>query len=253
MKGSDNENIGISGVIEILNCDGYDIDFVKIPLFEISPKKFLIFAKSDFKDNNEKGLINALSNAKRAISNRMDEIIKLSCLQKISSKKRWNIPRKMDKLNTIGIFVPRLLKKNITSKRNLLEHEYIIPVDSQEVEDVIEIAELFLASTEKYVELGLLVAIDFFGHTCVIFNIMSEQIEIYTKKHEEIIDLSHVEENDLMNLAKAITNCKTNETHSYIYEEDTSWDDFYADCVSYSKKRVKFTLELSKSSDEENI
>lgn len=245
MKGSDNENIGISGVIEILNCNGNDVQFVRIPLFEISAKDFLIFAKSDFKDNNEKGLINALSNAKRAISNRMDEMIKLSCLQKISSKKNWNIPTKMDKLSAIGIFVPRLLQRKITSMRNLLEHEYIISKDSQEVEDIIEIAELFLASTEKYVELGLLGAIDLFGHTYVIFNIMSEQIEIYTKKHEEIIDLSHVEENDLMNLAKALTNCKTNETHSYIHEGDTSWDDFYADCISISKMMVKSNFGLS--------
>jgi hypothetical protein len=114
----------------------------------------------------------------------------------------------MDKLSVIGIFVPRLLQRKITSKRNLLEHEYIRPKDSQEVEDVIEIAELFLASTEKYIDFGLLGAIDLLRYNYAIFNIMSEQIEIYTEKHEEIIDLSQVEENDLMNLAKTLTNCK---------------------------------------------
>jgi superfamily II helicase len=240
MKGSENENIGISGVIEILKSKNRDIEFVRIPLFEISAKDFLIFAKSDFKDNDEKGLINALSNAKRAISNRMDEMIKLSCLQKISSKKRWNIPTKMDKLSAIGIFVPRLLQRKITSMRNLLEHEYIRPKDSQEVEDVIEIAELFLASTDKYIEFGLLGAIDLLGYNNAIFNIMSEQIEIYTEKHEEIIDLSQVEENDLMNLAKALTNCKTNET-SYSHYGDMSWDDFYADKVNKNRNYAPYS------------
>lgn len=240
MKGSENENIGISGVIEILKSKNRDIEFVRIPLFEISAKDFLIFAKSDFKDNDEKGLINALSNAKRAISNRMDEMIKLSFLQKISSKKRWNIPTKMDKLSVIGIFVPRLLQRKITSKRNLLEHEYIRPKDSQEVEDVIEIAELFLASTEKYIEFGLLGAIDLLGYNYAIFNITSEKIEIYTEKHEEIIDLSQVEENDLMNLAKTLTNCKTNAT-SYSHHGDMSWDDFYADKVNNSRNYAPYS------------
>lgn len=143
MNGIENENIGISGVIEILKSKDSDVEFVRIPLFEISAKEFLTFAKSDFKDNDEKGLINAISNAKRAISNRMDEMIKLSGLQKISLKNRWNIPTKMDKLSAIGILVPGLLQRKITTMRNLLEHEYIKPKNSQEVEDVIDIAELF--------------------------------------------------------------------------------------------------------------
>ena len=231
MRDFENENIGIIDIIKLLKSKDRDVEFVRIPVFEISAKDFLIFAKSDFKDNDEKGLINALSNAKRAISNRMDEMIRLSCLQEISSKKRWNIPTKMDKLSAIGIFVPRLLQRKITSMRNLLEHEYIRPKDSQEVEDVIEIVELFLVSTEKYIEFGLLGAIDVRGRNYAIFNIMSEQIEIYAEKQEEIINLSHVEENELMNLAKALTSCKTHEK-SYSHSGDMSWDDFYAEKVN---------------------
>jgi len=201
MRDFENENIGISDVIEILKSKNRDVEYVRIPIFEISAKEFLTYAKSDFKENDEKGLINALSNAKRAISNRMDEMIKLSCLQKNSSKNRWNIPTKMDKLSAIGIFAPGLLQRKITSMRNLLEHEYIKPKDSQEVEDVIDIAELFLKSTEKYIDFGLLATIDYRG--ChVIFNIMSDKLEIYTMKQEEIIDLSQIDEICLIDLAK---------------------------------------------------
>ena len=230
MKGSENENIGIHGVIDILKSKDRDIEFVRIPLFEISANDFLIFAKSDFKENDEKGLVNALSNAKRAISNRMDEIIQLSCLQ-VSSKKKWNIPTKMDKLSAIGIFVPRLLQRKITSMRNLLEHEYIKPKDSQEVEDIIEIAELFLISTEKYIEFGLLGAIDSHGHKHIIFNPMSWRIEIYEENHEEIIDLLHVKENDLMDLAKILTENKTSET-SHSHHGDMDWNDFYIEKIN---------------------
>ena len=237
MKGSENENIGISDIIEILKSKDHDIEFVRIPLFEITAKDFLIFAKSDFKGNGEKGLINALSNSKRAISNRMDELIKLSCLHNISSKERWNIPTKMDKLSAIGIFVPRLLQRKITSIRNLLEHEYIRPKSSQEVEDVIEIAELFLVSTENYLYFGLLAAIDLLGYNYIIFNIISEQIEICTENQEEIINLSNVDESDLINLAKTLTNCKTNDI-SHAHLGDMSWDDFYAEKVNRARNYV---------------
>jgi len=237
VKDIENENIGISGVIEILKSKDRDVEFVRIPLFEISAKEFLTFAKSDFKNNDEKGLINAISNAKRAISNRMDEMIKLSCLQKISLKNRWNIPTKMDKLSAIGILVPGLLQRKITTMRNLLEHEYIKPKDSQEVEGVIDIAELFLASTEKYIEFGLLGAIDLLGNNYVIFNIMSDKLEIYTEKQEEIIDLSQIDENNLMDLAKELTNLKTHET-SYTHNGDMSWDEFYTQKINNIRNRA---------------
>lgn len=224
MKDFRNENIGIRGIIELLKSkEERDIEFVRIPLFEISAKEFLTFAKSDLKDNDEKGLINAISNAKRAISNRMDEMLKLSCLQKFSSK---NIPTKMVKLNAIGIFVPGLLQRKISSMRNLLEHEYIKPKNSQEVEDVIEIAELFLTSTEKYIEFGFLGAISFVrGYA--IFNIMSDKIEIYGEKQEEIIDLSQIDEKDILDLGTELTVLKTINT-SYVHHHDRSWAEFYA-------------------------
>ena len=41
--------------------------------FEISPKDFLRFSKLDFHSNNRKGLINSLTNAKRAIDCQIDE------------------------------------------------------------------------------------------------------------------------------------------------------------------------------------
>ena len=63
MEDFENGNIGIHGVIELLKSKPPDPEFVRIPIFEISAKQFLTYAKSDFKDNDDKGLINALSNA----------------------------------------------------------------------------------------------------------------------------------------------------------------------------------------------
>jgi len=234
MKDFKNENINIRDLIEILKSKECDIEFVRIPLFEISAEEFLTFAKSDFNENNDRGLINALSNAKRAISNRMDELIKLSCLQKISVKNRWNIPTKMEKLNVIGIFVPGLFRRKITSMRNILEHEYIKPKDSKEVNDVIDIAELFLRSTDRYIEFGFLGVIDLIpGH--VIFNLMLDKIEIYIDKKEEIIDLSQIDEKDIFELVRELTVLKTINT-SYTHHCDMTWDDFYAERVNEIRK-----------------
>lgn len=234
MKDFKNENISIRDIIEILKSKERDVEFVRIPLFEISAEEFLTFAKSDFNENNDRGLINALSNAKRAISNRMDELIKLSCLQKISSKNRWNIPTKMDKLNVIGIFVPGLLQRKITAMRNILEHEYIKPKNSQEVNDVIDIAELFLRSTDGYIEFGFLGVIDLIG-CCVIFNLMSDKVEIYREKQEEIIDLSQIDEKDILELGRELTVLKTINT-GYTHHNDMTWDDFYAKKVNEIRK-----------------
>jgi len=232
MEGIKNETIGIGGIVEIIKSNHRELEFVRVPLFELSANDFLTYAKSDLVDNDEKGLINALSNAKRAISNRMDELIMLSLLRKISLKQRWNIPTKMDKLRAIGIFVPGILQRRITSMRNLLEHEYIKPTDSQDVEDIIEIAELFLASTERYIELGLLGAIDPLDGNCILFNIFSDNIEIYMKDHEEIIDISQINEDDLMDFAKELTNIKSYFSYT-VHHGDMSWDEFHAEKISH--------------------
>jgi len=47
--------------------------------FEIKPKDFLNYSKKDFKAKNERGNINALTNAKRAIDCQTDKILR-ACL-----------------------------------------------------------------------------------------------------------------------------------------------------------------------------
>ncbi|MCJ7654613.1 MAG: hypothetical protein MUO97_04815, partial [Dehalococcoidia bacterium] len=94
------------------------------------------------------------SNAKRAIECRVDECLKLLNLDGFSSKHGWKLPYKIQVLQTFGISAPSILRRRITSKRNLLEHEYIRPRNQEEVQDIVEIAELFVKATDKYVENG---------------------------------------------------------------------------------------------------
>lgn len=82
---------------------------------EINPRDFLSFAKEDVQSADTRGLVNALSNSKRAIDYQVD--IVLDCL---------GIPpgnagrRKLELLNEIGIVAPGIIKK-IRDARNLLE------------------------------------------------------------------------------------------------------------------------------------
>lgn len=136
--------------------------YQKIPLYEIGAKEFLYYAKQDLGDDSDRGRVNALTNAKRAIECRVDECLKLLNLNTFSSQHGWKLPYKIQVLQTFKVSAPSILRRRITSKRNLLEHEYIKPRNQEDVQDIVEIAELYIEATDKYVARGYLssIAID---------------------------------------------------------------------------------------------
>ena len=114
--------------------------------FSLSAEDFLDFAEMDIKGDNVKDIINALSNAKRSIENRMDLLLYAFGYD---LNEKLNFPSKLEELNKLGIIAPRILKK-INKIRNLLEHNYEKP-DKEKVEDSIDIAILFIEYTNKFV------------------------------------------------------------------------------------------------------
>ncbi|WP_348943848.1 hypothetical protein ABHF33_10100 [Chitinibacter sp. FCG-7] len=125
----------------------------RLPLM---PEDYLRFAHSDLKEGSARGLINALSNAKRSI----DSIIEIA-LKSLSIDPR-NIPAhalefcndvlpEWDKnINPTSLrifcalgFSPSLLIKEVRSLRNNIEHDYEIPSIDETIKAV-EIAELLL-------------------------------------------------------------------------------------------------------------
>jgi len=131
-----------------------DVRRKKVKLYDMDAWEFLSFARQDLEEESEKGRINALSNAKRAIGCRADEILILSNLKSFSSKHRWGLPYKMLVLKTFGVSAPDVLMSYIASKRNLLEHEYTRPKNLEETRYLADITELFLSATDKYIENG---------------------------------------------------------------------------------------------------
>ncbi|GAK61227.1 hypothetical protein U27_01126 [Candidatus Vecturithrix granuli] len=114
--------------------------------FEINAIEFLQFAERSLEIGNKQGLIDCLTNAKRAIDCQIDKL--LACFG--YEFKKYSIHQKIDLLNKLGVIVPRILRK-VRSKRNFLEHEYLCPTQ-EETEDALDIATLFVYASNSSLE-----------------------------------------------------------------------------------------------------
>ena len=115
-------------------------DFTLVEL-ETSPVEFLTLAEDDLQRGGLSALVNATTNAKRAIVSQIDQLLMSLGYDSIS----FEVPRKIERLKGLGLLAPRLLKK-VVRMRNILEHEYRKPKLS-EVEEALDIATLFVLSS----------------------------------------------------------------------------------------------------------
>ena len=116
--------------------------------FDISPQEFINYAELDLSSNYDHNIVNALSNAKRALDSQLDTLLVCLGYYGISQKKYWSFPKKIDLINELGIIAPRVLRK-INKQRNLLEHQFIKP-KVEVVEDFLDITLLFIGSTDRF-------------------------------------------------------------------------------------------------------
>lgn len=134
--------------------------------FEIIPEEFLNFAKMDYKDKSKKGLVGAVTNAKRAIDCQIDWIINYLGYDylEFNEEKYSYLLRTINELENEGYFnksytlklrfiqaleiAPTFLISKIRMIRNKLEHEYILP-SQEKVRECIELAELFIDATQN--------------------------------------------------------------------------------------------------------
>jgi hypothetical protein len=125
--------------------------------FAIKPSDFITFAKADFFKADTRGLVNALSNAKRAIDCQADSFIASIGLDPERLDKQLGAngvaslsfgaaaadgPLKFRFLQALGIATPAIIAR-MRRLRNLLEHEYKKP-RKIDVSDAIGVAELFV-------------------------------------------------------------------------------------------------------------
>jgi len=145
---SEKNNIEVDKLIELLSFDlsrifvDFDNDAFEEPPLDISEYEFLEFAENDLKDTGAHGLVNALSNAKRAIDCKVDKV-----LMAFGFRSKQNFPEKIETLREIGLVAPRIINK-IVRTRNYLEHEFKTP-EQDLVFDAVDIATLFILLTDK--------------------------------------------------------------------------------------------------------
>jgi hypothetical protein len=114
--------------------------------FDVNPEDFVEQAEEDYEHGGNAALLNAITNAKRAIRSQVDRVI--YCLG--YEAKSMRIVRKMELLRELEIVAPRILRK-VDDARNLLEHEYKSP-SIQDVEDAIDLAALFVEATNRSID-----------------------------------------------------------------------------------------------------
>ena len=131
--------------------------------FELNSKDFLRFAKTDIIEKDERGFVNSLTNAKRAIDCQVDtalsifgisfdeikpetnRIINLTGNDKIDISHKFKLIQALD-------FAPSILISEIRTIRNKLEHYYNKPT-LKEVNKAIELAQLFLLAIDNRINI----------------------------------------------------------------------------------------------------
>jgi len=123
----------------------------------IIPDELITWAKQDINGGDRRGIANALTNAKRALHSRIDEIL---YTVRVRYAKGWP-PRpdteiKLKVLKCLGIQTTEIAGV-LTDRRNDLEHDYILPPQKQVKADV-QIAGLWLKDSKSYLRPSIVLA-----------------------------------------------------------------------------------------------
>jgi hypothetical protein len=125
-------------------------------IHRITPREFLAFAATDVVDPSLKGKVEALAQAKRAVSGRVDALLYASGLGQLARDKKWNFPERLKRLEEVGYSTPANLYSLIVDPRNELEHQYAYSRTDLQLRDVLELAGRYISNTDKYLANGVI-------------------------------------------------------------------------------------------------
>jgi hypothetical protein len=151
MKTQPEACIGAEEIIDAIN-NGAEVigetrDYVKLP-WDILPSEYVQFAQKDAEGTDTHSIVNALSNAKRALECQIDSLMLALGLESIA--KRLSVPKKLDLLNNLRVIAPRVLRK-VNKHRNEMEHAYTCP-DQEVVMDFVDVVSLFVEATKRHIQ-----------------------------------------------------------------------------------------------------
>ncbi|WMW25116.1 hypothetical protein RE474_13690 [Methanolobus sediminis] len=197
--------------------------------FSIKPDEFLHYAECNLNENTPHGLLDCLSNTKRAIECQIDSLLMYLCLYSMAKKKNLGFPAKIEILNDMGILSPRILTK-INKTRNLLEHSYQIP-DKEKVEDALDIAYLFIQNTGRYLNF----ATSSFDLECDCRSLDDIDRNVYTDQgnptYGGFYDIKLDRDSKIFIIKPHIRNWKTNETLPYSTTKIEFGSDEFNECL----------------------
>lgn len=164
--------------------------------FDINPYDFLEFAKSDYRNKDKKGMVDALSNSKRSIDCQVDWIISYLGYDYLNfSERRYpeirtlinEFEENVDAYKDLSLklrFIQSLeltsvfLISKIRTLRNKLEHQYMLP-SNDEVREAIEVAEIFINATQNII-------LNKFSNDCYFGNRYNEDTGTWITPYLEI-------------------------------------------------------------------
>ncbi len=129
--------------------------------YKLSPRFFISAAREDLKERDTRSLVNAISNAKRAIDcqsdgflralgfdpARLDKQLSKSCRDSLRAfTTNQDHPLKFKLLESLGIVTPAIVSR-VRKLRHLLEHKYQAPRLAA-VRDAIDVAELYVGAVQ---------------------------------------------------------------------------------------------------------
>jgi len=126
----------------------------------VTPDKFLTWAQQDIKGGGKRGIANALTNAKRALHARIDEILYSVRVRYANDWPKWpdkpSTSLKLKVLRRLNITTTTIAKV-LTESRNDLEHAYKLPSQEQ-VQFYVQTARLWLNDSKTYLHPPIVLA-----------------------------------------------------------------------------------------------
>ncbi|XTR39052.1 hypothetical protein ACQQ2T_06595 [Paraclostridium tenue] len=129
-----------------LEGDGGRGSVCSIPRFDLYSRDYLRFAQKSLDQGENDGLINCVSNLKRAMDCELDTFLFIIDLYNIFKKKNLKVEQKLKFIETIGLFSSKSLER-LNKVRNKMEHEYKVP-NLIDIEMYFELVEALIRSLQ---------------------------------------------------------------------------------------------------------
>ena len=108
------------------------------------PGQYLNFALEDCRSGDDRGLVNAVSNLKRALHLRIDMLLYQFGLLEYYREKGFSAKLKL--IEDVGL-LPTVMFRNINRERTFVEHEYVVP-DAERVDEALDVIRLLYLASE---------------------------------------------------------------------------------------------------------